>query len=187
MKKLSLFIALAAFVLPGCFTDSSVSPDFGNQSTNSKQWMEFQNVGSITLDKEVLISQEIDGKKGGVIEYDLQVANLSVYGSLTIPKKSSSGTLDLTALFDNRTTSQKFGPSPFDFNKPLVLTLEYRGVNLKGVEPSQVDFYYIADDGQFYKADYTSITVDPDAGILKVVNAKLNHFSRWGWAKNVLD
>lgn len=185
MKKVSLFFMAGAMVLSGCFTDSSVSPDFGKLSPDSRQWIQIENAGGLTLDKEVMVSQEVNGKTGGTIEYDLRVANIIVTGLLTVPKNSFDGTMGITAVFDNKNTTQKFGPSPFEFDKSLVLTLEYTGVNLHGVDPSEVDFYYIGDDGQFYKADYTSITVDPESGTLKVVEAKLNHFSRWGWAKGV--
>lgn len=187
MKKISLLIAAIALLLPGCFTENSLSPDFGNPSQNSIQWIQLGENGNPTIEKEVLVAKDINGKVGGVIDYDLSVANIEVFGSLTIPKNSFNGTMSISALFDNRTTSQTFGPSPFEFGKSLVLTLEYKGVNLNGVNPSEIDFYYIGDDGQFYKAEYSSINVDPSTGTLSVVNAKINHFSRWGWAKKATD
>jgi hypothetical protein len=113
----------------------------------------------------------------------VKVARLRVSGELIVPENSFEGVVDVSTLFNNQNTTQSFGPSPFTFGKTLLLTLEYKGVNLRKADPSQIDFYYIDNEGQFHKAEYSSITVDVEAGILKVVEAKINHFSRWGWAK----
>jgi hypothetical protein len=184
MKNFKLFMFLLLLPFAGCFTDSSVSPEFGILADkNSVDWIQLDGLNSIQLDKEAAVVQEINGSTGGTIEYNLKVANLNVNGTLTVPENSFNGTMDISAVFNNRSTTQTFGPSPFTFENTLLLTLEYSGLNLKKIDPSQIDFYYIDNEGQFHKAVYSSITVDVEAGILKVVEAKINHFSRWGWAK----
>jgi hypothetical protein len=185
MKRYTIIIITAAlFLLQGCMTEDSVSPVFYAESqNNSISWLE----GTPVLGKEVIVEQVVNGKTGGLINYDLQIANLDVTGTLVIPKNSFDGSLNLTTSFSSRTTTQTFGPSPLDFRRPLILTLEYSGVNLSGINPNEIDFYYLGTDGQFYKAEYSSISVDPATGILKVFDAKLNHFSRWGWAKSLPD
>jgi hypothetical protein len=184
MKKLILILLLLIFTLPGCFTDSSVSPEFAGKAVKNQQtWLQLDDINSAILQKEVTVVQEIDGKAGGTIDYNLNVANISINGSLSFPKKSFEGIMDISAKFSNQSTTQSFGPSPFTFSKTLILTLEYKGLNLKNLVPTAIDFYYIDNTGQFQKAEYSSITVDVEAGILKVVDARINHFSRWGWAK----
>jgi hypothetical protein len=184
MKTLIFFLLLLLFTQPGCFTDSSVSPDFGYfAAKNQPDWLQLDEVNSFNLQKEVNVVQMIDGKSGGTINYNLKVANVDINGSLEIPKKSFNGDMEISALFSNQNTTQIFGPSPFIFNKTLVLTLEYSGVNLRNLNPATIDFYYIDNTGQFQKAEYSSITVDTENGILKVTDARINHFSRWGWAK----
>jgi hypothetical protein len=183
MKNLS-FILLLTFFLTGCFSDNSVvTPELNSINTvYTKAWIPIEDTG-IPTDREIVITQNVDGSSGGVILYDDKVGNITVKGSLTVPVNAFNGIMEISATFDNRNTTQIFGPSPFEFQQPLLLTLEYTGVNLNGVNPSEIDFYFIGTDGQYYKAEYSSIEVNPSLKLLKVVNAQLNHFSRWGWAK----
>jgi hypothetical protein len=184
MKNLNILLLLLIFLFPGCQSDSFVNPEFGLQSEkNIKNWLQFEETGAFRLDKEVLVINEVNGKNGRTVEYDLNVANLSVNGTLTIPKNSFDGIMDISASFSNQSTTQTFGPSPFTFRKTLLLTLEYRGVNLRNINPSEIDFYYIDNSGQFHRAEYASLEINPEEGLLKVVDARINHFSRWGWAK----
>jgi hypothetical protein len=184
MKKIPIILCLLALAIPGCFTDNSVNPDFGIQGEkNFKNWIQSDESGVIELQKETQLVQSIDGQSGGKIVYDVKVARLRVSGELIVPENSFEGVVDVSTLFNSKNTTQTFGPSPFTFEKTLLLTLEYKGVNLKNVNPDEIDFYYIDNSGQFHKAEYSSITVDTAEGVLKVENAKINHFSRWGWAK----
>jgi hypothetical protein len=182
MRHLNLILAVVVLVVlwQGCAPEFPSGPDITMQSQNVRTWI---SSGVQSIDKEAVVSELINGKSGGQINYNLALANITVNGSLTIPNNAFEGSLELSALFNSRTTTQIFGPSPLNFRKPLLLTLEYRGVNLSGINPNEIDFYYIGSDNQFYRAEYSSIVVDVSQGLLKVVDAKLNHFSRWGWAK----
>ena len=69
------------------------------------------------------------------------------------------------------------------FDNPLNLNLTFSGLDLTGVNPSEVNFYYIDPDGNLEIAENDGITVDIANGTLSVKNAKIPHFSRYGFAK----
>jgi hypothetical protein len=74
-----------------------------------------------------------------------------------------------------------FSPD-YDFSKPVIYNLTISGINLNGIDPETVKFVYMAPDGQYYPAKYDHLRADPKLGLLQVVNAKLPHFSRYGFA-----
>jgi hypothetical protein len=181
MKTYKILFLLLAFSIAGCFTDTSVDP-LPELQSNSRSFIQFEDISDL-LNKDAEVVVKVNGETGGIVEYNIKIANINVNGKLTIPENSFSGTMNISTLFSNRNTTQAFGPSPFNFNNTLLLTLEYSGLNLRKVNPGEIDFYYIDNDGLFHQAEYSSITIDPENGVLKVVDARINHFSRWGWAK----
>ena len=75
-----------------------------------------------------------------------------------------------------------FSPSSV-FNIPLVLNLKITGVDLTGINPNDINFYYFAQDGSVFSVQNDGITIVPQTGTLEITNAKLPHFSRYGWGK----
>jgi len=55
------------------------------------------------------------------------------------------------------------------------------GLDLTGVNPNTLDFVYIDASGNMYTVEYDYVTMDAATGMLKVVNAVLPHFSRYGF------
>lgn len=70
-----------------------------------------------------------------------------------------------------------FGPSGV-FNQPLLFSYTLNGVEL----PENTDFTYVygAPDGSTEIVDYEELSASVSGHSLKVKNAKLSHFSRYG-------
>lgn len=67
------------------------------------------------------------------------------------------------------------------FNIAVKYTLTISGLDLTGINSNTLDFVYVAQDGSITGVVYDSITMDAATGTLKVTNARLNHFSRYGF------
>ena len=67
------------------------------------------------------------------------------------------------------------------FNVPVDYTLTITGLDLTGVNPNTLDFVYIDVNGNMYSVQKEYVIMDLSNGMLKVKNAKLNHFSRYGF------
>ncbi len=67
------------------------------------------------------------------------------------------------------------------FNTPVQYTLTVSGLDLTGVNPDSLDFVYVAQNGSITGVEYDAITANVATGTLAVVNAQLEHFSRYGF------
>lgn len=184
MKKilLSVFL-LAGFIFTGCWPETAVAPDYSSTPAN-KSWIELPGASSLSIETLFSKSELIDGSKGGKIKLKEKYgSNLEVEAELDIPKNAFSGTQLVTILLDDQTTSATFSPTPFVFNKSLSLSLEYEGLDLSDLGTSEIDFYYIGVNGEFILAEHDGVTVDVRKGKLKVKNASIPHFSRYGFTK----
>ena len=72
-------------------------------------------------------------------------------------------------------------PPSMVFNKPLIFTITYTGIDLSTINPADVKFAYIAADGSVQYAVNDGIVVDLAIGKLQVINARIPHFSRYGF------
>ena len=68
-----------------------------------------------------------------------------------------------------------------EFYEPALYNVTFMGIDLTNVNPSTLDFVYINNDGTIEPIDYDNLAVDVSSGFLNVTNAKLNHFSRYGF------
>jgi len=74
----------------------------------------------------------------------------------------------------------EFGPA-MQFQARVDYTYKITGLDLTGVNPETLDFVYIDANGNMYAVEYDYVTMDASTGMLKVVNAVLPHFSRYGF------
>lgn len=78
-----------------------------------------------------------------------------------------------------------FYPHGIVFNKPAILNIEVKGIDLYGINPADLDIYYDdQDNGQWEKMERDNITIDPVKKKIKVKNAKIPHFSRYALASD---
>lgn len=185
MKKFLSINLLMIMLLIGCNPDANViSPD---DSANNKQLKLIElpkQVQGLSIETLLTRSKNINGTYGGnFIEqftYQSTTGLVSITSQLVFPASAFSGILTITQTFNTETASLEFGPAML-FNAPARYTLTVTGLDLTGINQSTLDFVYVAQDGSITGVDYDSITMDIPTGTLKVTNARLNHFSRYGF------
>ncbi len=188
MKRLLLFSFLFVGLLyTGCSDNNSiVNPQNSDLAKIASQ----QDTPTLiklpisSLDKRKKVKSLIDGAKGGTLEIEGKLkAGVKYEGKLVIPAGAFSGKMKFTIRLDKKYAGFIFGPSGAVFNKPLLLTAEIKGLDLNGVDPENVKFGLVDENGNFIQVVYNKIKVDIKEGELKVKKAQLNHFSRYNWAK----
>ncbi len=183
MKKLFVLAAFVGLFLVGC-QDASMNPvSPGNsQISSAKPLALVSNAYSVT--------QTIDGSQGGTIAFTktnvgsngVQVVNVN----LVFAPGAFEGQQDITVTADFNDASFSFYPHMvFDNNSKVTLNANYTGVDLTNLDLSdlpKIDFYYIGDDGSKELIKNNGTKIDLSSGSIGVKNAKLPHFSRYGWA-----
>jgi hypothetical protein len=188
MKRLFLLVILIGFLV-GCSDESGVVTPV--QETQKATWLKLNTYKSnLTLEKTFTKTKTLQGDKVGVLTASVNFKaiggeDIKVGCSLFFPKNSFQGTETFGVTIDDQETTVDLSPSPFTFNSPINLTLSYKGVDLQNVDPNAVDFYYVAPNGELTKAEYDELDVDVVKGKLKVKNAKIPHFSRFGFVKAI--
>jgi hypothetical protein len=83
-------------------------------------------------------------------------------------------------IVDDKTCTATFSPH-MEFNKDVIFNATFTGIDLDGVNPATVKFAYLAEDGSVEYAANDGIIVDKSRGKLVVINARIPHFSRYGF------
>ena len=65
---------------------------------------------------------------------------------------------------------------------PIPPEIETKGLNLNNVNTETLAFYYVDSNNDLIKMPCDDILVDKNAGVIKVLNAKVPHFSRYAIA-----
>ncbi len=187
-RYLYILILLTLFVI-GCKNNSNlVSPVDTTVNTNdivrSPNWITLPQSTETALKKDVAVSKIIYDYEDTNLEintrYWSRYGRISIYANAEFQKFSFKG-----QRYVRMSVNDEFGASDFypsgTWAKPVIFNLRIIGIDLHNVDPSQVDFVYMAPDGSYHKAKYESIYVNTGRGILQVINAELPHFSRWGF------
>lgn len=187
MKKLLTFAIFSALVFFGCNQDADItSPiDSSTQSSFEKKWITLSsNIGFSIEETFTKTKRNAKGKKGWNVTFDHTFSNgVRSYGDLDCPQHAYDGRLTFSFTLSSEVTVTDFNPSPFAFEIPVEYTIIYEGLDLTGVNPEDVDFYYVDPSGALIKAEYTRLEVNIATGMLFVLDAKLNHFSRYGFVQ----
>ncbi len=127
----------------------------------------------------------INGESGGWFSEQFSYEGgpwetVNITSTLHFPSNAFSGWKDITQTFNTETAAISFGPA-MQFNSPVEYTLTIYGVDLTGIDPNTLTFVYIDGNGNMYPCEYEYVTMDSSTGMLKVKNAELNHFSRYGF------
>ncbi len=188
MKLVKYFIALSFLIIIGCsesLVDSNQPQNVQNFAKHN--WIALNNQNSASVESNLSASEVIKKNKGGKINLNERAGSIKIKAKLDVPKNAFSNdeTLLVTVSADPYSASVNFEPSPYTFDKELSFDLEYDGLNLNGIDKSEIDFGYLAPDGSFVKAEYDKIDLHNDK--LKVKNARISHFSRYGFIKDQQD
>jgi hypothetical protein len=130
-------------------------------------------------------TQDINGANGGEFQQSYSYQDSSggtVYQSATLNffPGAFTGTKNISMTFNTGGAAMDLGPAML-FQAAVKYTYEIIGADLTGINPSTLQFVYIDASGNMYAVDYDSVIMDQNTGMLKVTNAVLPHFSRYGF------
>ncbi len=179
---LSLF-AISIFYL-GC-SDLKTNMNPVNSAVSSKTAIKLPLKSGVNIESVFSASQLISGENGGSVQlhesYISGKTQVTIDAELSVPIGAYSGTKNISMQIGDDAAID-FSPTSL-FNIPLVLNLKITGVDLTGINPNDINFYYFAQDGSVSLVQNDGITIVPQTGTLEIINAKLPHFSRYGWGK----
>lgn len=181
MKKVLFSILFAGLLLGGCSDiNNSISP---TQNGNSGKMFKMPQATEMTTETTFSNSQNINGGSGGNLQlngsYQGTTGLVTIQANLNVPSNAYPGEKVLYVVNSSAYAEVDFNPS-LSFDAPVLLNLTITGLDLTGVNPSQVGFAYISDDGSYTEPiSYDNLTVNVATGTLSVANAHLSHFSRY--------
>ncbi|PKL81456.1 MAG: hypothetical protein CVV24_15170, partial [Ignavibacteriae bacterium HGW-Ignavibacteriae-3] len=108
-----------------------------------------------------------------------------INAELIVPKgaKKDVQSLKFYMLVDNNNLTVKFEPHPTDFDIPLTLNLEFKGLDLTGINPDKIRFAYLDDPSTGFKVINGQIKVDIKKGNISVTDVNIDHFSQYGFVR----
>lgn len=138
-------------------------------------------------DSVFTVSQIIDGSVGGrIIMEKYYIAengdSIALFADLRIPEGAFSGIENISLTVDNEFALIHFLPS-MAFADTLRLFQSFKGLDLSNYANGTLDFVFIDDDGNIELIKKNGVQVNVPQGFVRVQNAKLLHFSRYGWIR----
>jgi hypothetical protein len=182
MKNLLILSILFSLLFAGCVTENLITEEPAATGQNLV-WLNISD-NSIKTEAEVVITKSINGNQGGRLLFNELIGKVEISGSLTVSPGAYSGNQNISVTLNDGYLYQVYKPSPFVFRSPLILNLLYKNVDLSGIDVNKVGFYFLSENGTYYKADYDSLIFDVEKRTIGITGAKIPHFSRWGWAKS---
>lgn len=187
MKKLLTLAALVSlFFFSGCNEQTDITSPTDGFSDQPVNWITLPSPTGMSVNSTSFTHSElIDGVVGGDVRLRAEYeggpfGTVKINSKLVILENSFAGTVDISTTCFPEEGLVEFGPSMV-FEKNLEYTLDYVGIDLGGVNPETVKFFYIAADGSIVEAENSSIFVDIELGRIKVRKALIPHFSRYGF------
>lgn len=181
MKKLLFSILFAGLLLGGCsdINNSTASGPNGN----SAKMFKMPQAADMSTEVTFSASQTISGSTGGTLQlsgsYQGTSGLVTVQASLNVPASAYPGEKVLYVANSSAYAEIDFNPT-LSFDAPVLLNATITGLDLTGVNPADVFFAYISDDGSYIEPiSCDQIGVDVVHGTLSVTNAHLSHFSRY--------
>lgn len=182
MKYLFFIALFSVLILLGCNHEAETTSPL-TQSSLEKKWITLSDNGGLSIEETFTKTKKnASGDRGWNITFDHTFSNgVRAYGDLNCPKNAYEGKLTFSFTLSSELTVVDYYPTPFTFDIPVEYTIIYEGLDLSGVNPEDVDFYYISPSGELVKAQYDRLEVNIAAGRLFVLDAVMPHFSRYGF------
>jgi len=183
MKHLLTLIGLFAILLfSGCNEQTEINSPVAERDY---KLISLPTPTGLTVESIFTQNMVIDGDIGATFPAEFSYESgpdelVTINSNLNFLAGAFAGTVDITQSFNTESAAVNFGPS-MQFSVAVQYTLTISGVDLTDVNPSTLDFVYIAEDGTIYDCEYESVSMDLSTGTLTVVNAELHHFSRYGF------
>lgn len=188
MRKLSYLAALMLLSFVGCMQENNVTEPFNAvEKTQAKTIIMLPDRSDISVEDVFSASQNISGVTGGEIHLVKNYVastgqTVSIDCRLTVPANSSYTDSRNITLQVSDQAGVDFYPS-MTFNQPVILNYTISGLDLNGVNPADVNFFYVDQNGNLAPTVNDGVSVNQTTGTLTVVNAQLPHFSRWAYAR----
>ena len=191
MKSISTLLIIVLLLLVGCDTvpDLSVNnnPDGFYKPSRSLTLIPLPNKSPLWEDSVLTMSKEIDGTVGGRMNMEKYYIaengdSVIIKADLRIPKGAFQGNETITMKLDDKYAAIRFYPTMI-FKDTLRLFQSFEGLNLEEYSTGTIDFVFIYDDGSSELVKKNGEQVIVPQGIVRVQNAKLLHFSRYGWVR----
>ena len=189
MKKSIFVLGVFIMLFAGCSKDLNINNPVNNQSAD--EFVTREDLGGLRLNKSFTVSKEINGSQGGYLFTGNQFISEngtkgSIYAACFFPSGAFSGTQLITMTVDDQTLTGTFSPH-MEFDKPVIFSVLFTGLNLTGSTQSQFRFAYYSEDGKRYEISSSFIYFDKEKGVLGILNAQLPHFSRYGFIRKVTE
>jgi hypothetical protein len=181
MTKLISFLILSGLLLIGCQDQSDlVGPDNQNLQQTAFEKGDGNTLNPIKL--KITKKLRINGDKGGKVKFKYTYSNnVDLEASLDIPSGAYSGYLTFCIEFDAENYDVKLYPTPFTFDIPVQLSLQYKNINMEEIDPETFDFVHFPVNGGSEPIEHDGVKFGDST--IKVSNARLPHFSRFGFVK----
>ncbi len=188
MKKLLILAVIATgLFLTGC--SDLVTNNTSQPVSSGKQIVKLPSKAGLSKASTLSVSKEVNGDRGTVMflhgSYtDANGNDIRTFAELFVPRDAFDGTVNISMSTDNEYAGLDFAPH-MTFDKPLSLTLSFSGLNLQqlGITKENIGFYNVDDSGNLVEIQNHGILVNYETGTITVVGAKLDHFSRYAFAK----
>lgn len=190
--------------LAGCGKDLPVAPGMPD-SLGTQQGLHFINLlqpaqlfkdqRMTRTDSSQIVFMKIRPEKGGKLQFKMRGSSANenevfIKVKLDVPHKAVEKKVDISLEINESSflgsVNMYYSPHGLVFRKPAILNLEASGLDLSGIDPTmvdQIDFYYVNQEtGLWEPMQRDALIIDLAAGYIKLVNAKLPHFSRYAVA-----
>lgn len=194
MKFLSIILLAAALFWGGCEPSNDQVVNVPDNISSSALFLNV-NCELVPLpqksplwnDSILTMSKEIDGSVGGKMlmqKYYIADTGDSIFikADLTIPAGAFNGTKIISMTVDSEYAVIHFSPEMV-FADTLRLFQAFEGLRLEEYPTGTIDFVYVSSNGTVELIKKNGIQIVVPQGIVRVQNAKLLHFSRYGWIR----
>lgn len=194
MKTFLAILLITLALLIGCDNSPDLSVNYSGNTPQASlsKITEYELIplpikSPLWMDSVFTMSKVINGAVGGrmILEkyYIAEGGDSVIMGvDLRIPAGAFQGTKTITMVLDDEYTAFHFYPQ-MAFDDTLRLFQYFEGLHLEEYQTGTFDFVYLADDGSVELVKKNGLQVVKPQGIVRVQNAKLVHFSRYGWVR----
>jgi hypothetical protein len=187
-KKLVVIFTIIAAIFIGCSEQTSVVDPIQDDSDS---WLKMPAKGSLAVETIYLVEKEIVGSSGGVVQLQVQYpggpfGDVKINAEITFPPGAFQGTKNIGMVFDDEYVLTSFSPSA-NFDLPATFNLTVEGLNLDGVDVSELKFVYDNPAGEDVEMASSGIEINYGSGLLKVNNAVIPHFCKFGVKRGTSD
>ncbi len=198
MKSLKKIISTltSAALLAGLAIHFNACTEKSPMSSQDNQAAETQGLkilkigdGVTRLNKIVTASQYVTQTNGGelIIDYkgyEHNNGNVNVKMTLKVFNGTISQDAELMMSLDDQgllgNVDVSFSPHGITFSSPARLDIEAKNLDLSGINPDDINIYYDnPETGQWEVMQSYAVIVNEANGYVKVIDAKLPHFSRY--------